>query len=438
MNERSLMLKKRNTALCFVLSLILTTCAVNIFAARYYRLLEHERIKYLGLRGMDSAVAEEYLNLESAKERTVFYDNYWLGREGERVVFEERSMYAFRQFGGSAPLSDDRIPVYVKYGEPRKEIITPEKKIGVQTSVTVRPAEIWTYHEEGLIFDFVRMARAYELISQAAFGDRVIIPHLREIISDTAVDLQPIESLNFVMACGRFRQQKNLTRLEIYLGIDIADTTGMSIFRDIKVFDRRDSIVNHKRHVLVPTGGESGIFVDEANLWLKPDEYRVVIELVDLKNRRSGKKDVSVNLIEYQDDAKEISDLIPVRLIDKSFTHEKFDKPVGRVIPLLLTELPVHRPFYFYSEAYNLDTQDGMYRVRTTYEVYNKERMRQEVVDVMIKDWIEPGNIAYLGAEYHPMDLVPGNYIIVLKVKDLVSGKERSAVAEVKLVGAEP
>ncbi|MGD8979728.1 MAG: hypothetical protein PVH23_06630, partial [candidate division WOR-3 bacterium] len=124
-----------------------------------------------------------------------------------------------------------------------------------------------------------------------------------------------------------------------------------------------------------------------------------------------------------------------VRLIDKSFTHEKFDKPIGRVIPLLETDLPVHKPLYFYSEAYNLETKDGLHRVRTTYEVYNKEKMRQEVVDVMIKDWIEPGNVAYFGAEYHPMDLVAGNYIIVLRVKDLISGKERSAVTEVRLTG---
>ena len=96
--------------------------------------------------------------------------------------------------------------------------------------------------------------------------------------------------------------------------------------------------------------------------------------------------------------------------------------------------MPVYRPFYFYAEAYNLETRNGMFRVRTTYEVYNKERMRQEIVDVMIKDWIEPGNVAYLGTEYHPMDLAPGNYIIVLRVKDLVSGKERSAVAEFHLV----
>jgi hypothetical protein len=417
----------------FLIACAIIGCAVNIFAARYYRLLEYERIWYLGLRGIDTTAAATYLNLESTKERTTFYDDYWAGKDDEREQFEERSKYAFRQFGGNAPLSDDRIPVYVQHGEARKEIITQDKKIGVQPSIRVRPAEIWTYQKEGLIFDFVRMARAYVLISRAEFGDGVVIPHLKEVAADTAFDSEYENSLDFSMSHGRFRQQKNLTRLELYLGVVLDDTSGFTFFREIKVFNRRDSIVSHTRHLLVPEGADSGRFVDEVNLWLKPEQYRVEVKLVDMKNQLTGTKELSVDLIEYQDDVKEISDLIPVSLIDKSFTHEKFEKPVGRVIPLLETDLPVHKPFYFYSEAYNLDTKDGLYRVRTTYEVYNKERMRQEVVDVMIKDWIEPGNIAYFGAEYHPMDLVAGNYIIVLKVKDLISGKERSAVTEVRL-----
>lgn len=417
----------------FLIVFAIISCAVNIFAARYYRLLEYERIWYLGLRGIDTTAAATYLNLESTKERTAFYDDFWAGRDDEREQFEERSKYAFRQFGGNAPLSDDRIPVYVQHGEARKEIITQDKKIGVQPSIRVRPAEIWTYQKEGLIFDFVRMARAYVLISKAEFGDGVVIAHLKEVASDTAFDSEYDNPLDFSLSYGRFRQQRNLTRLELYLGVMVNDTSGLNLFREIKVLNRRDSIVSHTRHLLVSDGTDSGMFVDEVNLWLKPEQYRVEVKLVDRKNQRTGTKELSVDLIEYQDDVKEISDLIPVRLIDKSFTHEKFEKPVGRVIPLLEKDLPVHKPFYFYSEAYNLETKDGLYRVRTTYEVYNKERMRQEVVDVMIKDWIEQGNIAYLGAEYHPMDLVAGNYIIVLKVKDLISGKERSAVTEVRL-----
>ena len=410
-------------------------CASNIFAARYYRLLEGERVKYLGLRGIDTLVAHEYLHLESVSDRTAFYDEYWAGRDDERQLFEERSQYAFRQFGKSAPLSDDRIPVYVRYGEPsRREIIAPEKKIGVSASLVVNPAEIWRYQKEGLMFDFVRLARAYELMARAEFGDRVFIPHLKEVHADTNVEIPAAEPLDFSITYGRFRQQRNLTRLEIYATIDITDSGDYELYREISVFNRRDSLVHNSKHILMPEHGDIGSFVDEVNLWLKPEEYRVEVSLYDIKNGRAGKKEFAVNLVEYQDDVKEISDLIPACLIDRNFTHEKFEKPVGRTIPLLNTILPVHHPFYLYSEAYNLETKDGMYRVRTTYEVYNKERMRQEVVDVMIKDWIEPGNTAYLGTEYHPMDLLPGSYMIVLKVKDLISGKERSAVAEFRLV----
>jgi hypothetical protein len=427
-------MKARKYLVFFALIFLTVHCTSNIFAARYYRLLEDERVKYVGLRGIDILIAEEYLNLASTTERMKFYENYWMDKDKERALFEERSNYAFRQFGRTAPLSDDRIPVYVKYGEPRREIITPEKKVGVSASLVVNPAEIWTYHGEGLMFDFVRIARSYELMAVSEFGDGVRIPHLKEIASDTIIASVSEEPLDFVVSYGRFRQQKNLTRLEIFLIIQIEDTSDFRLYREIRVFNRRDSLVSHMRHVMVPEHGRSGMFVDESNLWLKPEEYRVEVSLTDMGGWRTGKKEAAINLVEYQDDAKEISDLIPARLIDRSFTHEKFEKPVGRMIPLLEATLPVHKPFYLYAEAYNLETRDGMYQARTIYEVYNKEKMRQEVVDVMIKDWIEPGNTAFLGAEYHPMDLVPGNYIIVLKVKDLLSGKERSAVAEFVLV----
>lgn len=415
-------------------AMLVTHCASNIFAARYYRLLEHERVLYLGLMGIDTTSARVYLNLESPGDRSTFYENYWMNRGDERAVFEQRSKHAYAQFGRSAPLSDDRIPVYVKYGEPRREIITPEKRIGVNASLVINPAEVWTYYRDGLMFDFVRVARSYELISMSQFGDSVRIPHLKEIASDTIVEIRPEGSLDFMVAYGRFRQQRNLTRLEIYMGVPIEDTTGFRLYREIRVYNKRDSLVCDLKHILQPEHAARGLFVDESNLWLRPEEYRVEVSLTDMRDHSIGTREAMINLVEYQDDVKEISDLIVSGLIDRSFTHEKFEKPVGRVIPLLETTRPVHRPFYLYAEAYNLMMQDGMHQLRTTYEVYNKERMRQEVVDVMIKDWIEPGDIAFLGAEYHPMDLVPGNYMIVLKVTDLLSGKERSAVAELKLI----
>lgn len=427
-------MKGREYIIAIVACLLALHCAGNIFAARYYRLLEPERVKYLGFMGIDTLAARQYLNQESPSERKMFYEEYWQDRSEECAVFEQRSAYAYREFGKNAPLSDDRIRVYVKHGEPRRETVTPEHRVGVSPGLDVNPAEVWTYNADGLKFDFVRIARAYKLLSVSEFGDRVRIAHLRETASDTVIEVAAGEPLDFMISYGRFRQQKNLTRLELYLEIAVDDTAHAEFIREIKVHDRNESMVHDTKQVLAPAHAASGRFVDEVNLWLNPEEYRVEVSLTELRTRRTGKKIFMVNLVEYTEDVKEISDLITARLIDRSFTHEKFEKPVGRVIPLLQTVLPVHEPFYLYAEAYNLDTKDGMHQVRTIYEVYNKDRMRQEIVDVMVKDWIEPGNTAFLGAEYHPMDLAPGSYMIVLKVKDILSGRERSAVAEFIMV----
>jgi GWxTD domain-containing protein len=413
----------------------IVSCAVaNIFAARYYRLLQNERKIFLGFRGIDSLAAIEYIELDSPQERIQFYSDYWESRDEERKLFEERIEYAFRAYGKYAPLSDDRIQIYVRYGSPSKrEEITPEKKLAIKVTEKVNPAEIWTYKKDGLIFDFVRIARAYKLIARSEFGDRVSIPYLREIASEAAPAMTLKEKLLFDMATGRFRQKKNLTRLEIYLTIAVSDTSDLVLARHVRIYDRNDSLIDEKHNMLIPQNIENGIAFDEVNFWLEPEEYRVEVEMIDTKHNRSTMKSELVSLIEYQDDAKEISDLIPSVLIDNSFTHEKFDKPVGRVIPLVDPMVRVNVPFYFYAEVYNLETQDGMHRLTTTYEVTNKEKMKRAIVDVMIKDYMAEGNVAYLGAEYHPMDLAPGHYMIVLRAVDLLSGKERTAVAEFEL-----
>ncbi len=420
--------------------LLLLSCTTNLIAPRYYHLLKKERKIYLGLRAVDSVSAHHYIELSSPYERRRFYEKLWKDKDPrEKIEFEQRIEYAFKKFGRYAPLSDDRLPTYVKYGRPTKqERITPRKMFGAKTNIFVKPAEVWTYKTEGLIFDFVRIGRAYKLISTSSFGDTVKIPYLKKIFSDTLVDIKSEGRLDFKIACGRFRQKRNLTRLELYVKFEITDTTGLSFGRRIIVKNENDSILMQYNDILKPVDGNNTIFYDEVNLRLKPARYHIEVSYTDLKNHYIGKKKLSVNLINYQNDAKEISDLIPAYLIDHSATRKKFDKPIGRMIPLVEPVLPVHRPFYLYAEVYNLETKDGRHHLRTTYEVYNREKMRKEIADIMIDDWFEPGDVAYLGALYHPMDLPPGHYIIVLRAKDELNGKERNTIAEFELIpGAE-
>ena len=252
--------------------------------------------------------------------------------------------------------------------------------------------------------------------------------------------LQPAGgNLNFRLSYGRFRQKKNLTRLELYFAVDLPDTQGVKILRKIDVYDQKDSLLDEKIMFLAPVNAGRGVFYDEVNLWLEPQQYRVSIELYDYKSRSAGKKELLINLLEYAEDVKEVSDLVPAFLIDESFTAEKFNKPVGRVIPLVKSVMPVRQPFYFYHEVYNLETKNGMHRIRTTYQIYNLQERRnrpieEEVVDVLIQELVEESDVAYLAAKYHPMDLLPGNYLIVTKDKDLLSGKERTAIGEFELV----
>lgn len=428
------MLIKKLKNLFFIL-IVFTACSRNIFIAGYYRLLEKERKIYLGLKSIDSVSANNYLKLSSPTERKYFYDQYWQGRDEERQEFEKRAEHALKEFGRYAPLTDERIPVYIKYGTPtRRYIITPEKKIGVVTREYVRPAEIWTYKDEGIEFDFVRLTRAYQIINTSHFGDSVKIPLLKDDTLGGEIPLN-IQSgkLNFNIAFSRFRQRKDLVRLELYSTLNLEDTVNCKILRRVQIFNQLDSVVTEKNDYLKPVDGDKGTFYDETNLWLAPQKYRVVIEYINLKTGDAGKNEFYVDLLDYKDDAKKISDLVFAKLIDDEWVEEKFFKPVGRVIPLINASLPVANSFYIYHEVYNLQTKEGQHLLKVDYEIYNKVKMRKEIVDVMSQTESSEGDIAYIAAKYHPMDLPSGEYIIVARSTDLLSGEQYTAVGEFML-----
>lgn len=428
-------------SLLFALFIVACGSMSSILGARFYRLSEMERKIYVGLKGIDSSAADRYIVLESSVERVRLYDSLFQDQPEARKRFEERIEEAFREYGRFAPLLDDRIPIYVRHGKPTsRRVITPGKTVGVTQRYVIKPAEIWDYRSEGREFDFIRMGRAYRLFAETEYGERVPVPHLKEEPDQAITPLQPAGgNLNFRLSYGRFRQKKNLTRLELYFAVDLPDTQGVRILRKVDIYDQKDSLLDERSMILVPRNAGRGVFYDEVNLWLEPQQYRVSIELYDYQTRSAGKKEIFVNLLEYAEDVKEVSDLIPAALIDESFTAEKFQKPVGRVIPLVNNAMPIHRPFYFYHEVYNLETKNGLHQIRTTYQIFNLQDRRdlpieEEVVDVLLQELFEEGDVAYLAAKYHPMDLLPGRYLIVTKDKDLLSGKERTTIGEFELI----
>lgn len=431
-------LGRRVRRACTIVPFILLTtiaCSRNMIDARYYQLLESERPRYIGLRSIDSLAGRDFMMLESATERSRFYDSYWEYRSEERREFEERIAYAMREYGFQAPLSDERVSIYIRHGIPsRRQIVTPVKVVGVESREAVNPVEIWTYRGAGVEYDLMRLGRAYRIIATSWFGDKVTVPYLVRDTLLTTGSRDSTGSLDHEVAYGRFRQKRNLTRLELYFQVFMPDTAQRVVRRQVEVYLPSDSLVTQTVQLLRPRNQASGWFFDQENLWLEPRVYRVVVTLQDLSDGRTSRRELEVDLMAYHNDAKEISDLIGAQLIDESSTDEKFQKGLWRVIPRPRNESPQRVPFYFYHEVYNLQTDDGNHQLRTSYEIYNKERMRKEIVDMLVQDDIGDGDVAYLSAKYHPTDLPVGEYMIVARDRDLLSGIERTTVSEFTLL----
>jgi hypothetical protein len=432
-------MKKYRCTKIVLLAMIVIGCSLSYIqhlAARYYRLTDKEKKIFLGFKATDSSLAMTYLNLTSATERNAFYDNCWQGNEEKRNEFEERTDFAFREFGRYEPLNDDRLPVYIKYGMPTDRTVYNQQKMMMSASKEiVKPAEIWTYKSIGIEFDFVQEFRAFKNIAMTEFGEQAKINYLNEDSTESSMTAESTGILDFDLTFGRFIQEKGLTRVELYLNVEMSDTS-LPFLQVTEVYDcRNDSLVYESRRLLKSAGEGAGIYYDELNLWLEPRQYRAVYRLYDLKNRKAGKKDLNLNLLEYAEEAKKISDLVPAILIDNFATVEKFRKPPGRFIPLAKSTIPVHQPFYLYHEVYNLETDDSLHQLRTTYEVYNKVKMKREIVDVMIQEEIGKGRTAYLTTKYHPMDLPVGIYIIISHDTDVITGKECAAIFEFELTG---
>lgn len=405
--------------------------------SRFSRLTSNERKTFIGLKARDSLAAATYLNLTTSRERLDYYAGYWQGREMEKKDFERRCEYAFREFSRYNLLNDDRIPVYIAYGHPTNRILYAGKDlILLPGSEVIKPAEIWTYGNEGYEFDFSKVKKGCTMIARSEFGRHVPIPCLREDTTASDRDHDSTGVLDFNVADGRFRQREGLTRFEIYLNLRLEDTLGHVLCRVISIFDAgSDTLVMAKRDYLRPVNSDRGTFYDEVNFILEPKDYRMRIELRDLKDGRSGRREFNIDLLEYANDVKEISDLIAAVLIDTVRMESAFDKPFGRVIPCATATFPVRTPFYFYHEVYNLSTTNRGYELNTTYEIYRKEGMKQEILDILIQDVTGTETTACLSAKYHPFNLPAGVYIVVAKDTDKQSGKVRTAIAEFTLVG---
>lgn len=428
--------------------ILVTACASLFFAAcrtsfemppLFWILTEPEKQYYFGMLSIDSAAARRYLNLEYPAERTQMLEVYWRGREAEWMEFRSRVGYAEKTFGKHGIVNDDRARLYIRYGPPSERTVveSKRKRISLTAILEARPVEVWIYRNSSREFDLVKSAGGnFKVVAASRTGDSVAVAWLEAVPDSMARGRQSTPVITaFDVSIGRFRQKKGLTRLEIYIGVDLPDTSGVVLDRDVKIVDQSGQVVDRDTAVVLPRGAPAGYFVDEVNFLVQPRRYKIEVAIRARPDGERMVKNFEVDLLEYAQDLKLVSDLVQASIIDDGFTADKFVKPAKpRLIPCPSRGTPVGRPFYFYHEVYSLAINaEGNHRIKTSYRIFEKTTRQEQIVDYVEKVEEDVSATGYIAAKWRPMNFPAGRYVVVAETHDLIVDRKVQTILEFEL-----
>ncbi len=269
-------------------------------------------------------------------------------------------------------------------------------------------------------------------------------------------------ALDFYLASSAFRAQEGLTALEIYYGIPTAQLLfapgqdGARIAqldRGIVVYNQAgDPVYRTSREMLLAASGEAtqapGAYMPEMDrLFLSPGNYRISVQVLDRRSRKSQVYHINRVVPEYDiDDELKISDVelaATINVADKS----RFQKGDIEVIPIASKAYLPAQPVFIYFEIYNLKRNSfGQTKYRVSYVVRSRDQKTIGArilggVGKMLGQKSEQGvvSIEYeqVGTEtqepgYLELDMSrsePGEKIVEIAVVDETTGQTVTATA---------
>lgn len=413
------------------------------------RLNPEEKLDYLVLSSIDEAAAHQYATLSIPAGRADFLDWFWQHSPAapgplRREEYYQRAREARGFFGAVDLLGDDRVRTYVRFGPPRREAYEPSPVTDETVRVIVNPAEIWTYSKLGYQFDFVRTGTAFKLVGETRFGPAAVAPALEEVdLGRPAPRAAPeARALDLAIGLARFRQQGDSVEVGVHFGVPAVVLTGLPgrlLFIRIRISPRGGPVAVAES-CWASTGAEpdtlaSRLVVARRVYRLPVDFYDVELNAVSSDGRAAGRVSGQLNLVDYVRRAQQVSDIALYSLADSSSQGPQFERlPWLRVVPLVLPEVKSGRTFYALYELYNLGIDDeGRHQVQADYDIIEEATRRLAVVPTPTRFEAGPGADATLVERVHTMDLRPGWYILVARVRDLLKQQDLSLTTRFRI-----
>jgi len=424
----------------------------------------------------------EYLALPDSAAKERYWHRFWKAKDPTPTTernerFEEhqrRVAYADRNFRSMAYYWDDRGKIYIKYGEPDEReayamgqsptdkwyaqmdtVSTKRANLAGRVSAT-RPWEHWTYYTMGKEFYFVELRIGYQLtrnFQEAADANytnpgasRAVNMEQPGLATEPPGDAYKHDfgrALDFPFGVCRFAAAKG-AEVWVYYSVPLArigfdDSTGLGLlFRNVVVMDRdlrevgRDEEILRPRRVEDPATIRESQAVDVCRFLLQPGEYTIAISVEDMESGRIGIYKVPMEVIDYQKGVEETSDLLIAADIQSDSAEGRFRRGEYRLVPQASHSFRAGSPVYVYFEVYNLKPgPDSLCQAEVTYSMVSKKSERSTTTEPAR---LESRQRTIDRAVALPTEgLMPGDYILLAEVRDLVSGKMRSLTRKFNL-----
>lgn len=467
---------------------MISICLLGCSATdRYLRRATPEiRDTYYELRPLlTDEEALEFLKL-SRVEREEWLRKFWKSKdptpttEGNefKEEHERRVEYAKANFGSSFTMRpwDDRGEVYIKYGEPEERRLGVYKSsdrkgyIGRDFNTGCSDGEVWHYDRYLLDFQFedyhcIGYFNLVPFVSEVvAMRDKDVpkLPHedMDRLQGFNAMKAEKVDmqkeiyehdyggkALDYALDVASFRFKKDLYDVDVNLGIPTGklgqsenDTTAQGgLMRRISVFDEnlvevaKDSTTTYYS----TTSTKELLLVDQKSFHLTPGEYTIAVEVKNLSTNSIGiyKKEI---VLPAHTDPKEqyISQIIMAAEIRPPQPNErKYIKHDLAVVPLPSKTYYADQMIKFYYEVYNLKLDnEGKAHYLVNYDLVNTKEKKEEnifssyVLTAKSPDIYEVGYI-------DPAEISAGDYILVARVQDALSGKIMKSVSPFRVLG---
>ncbi len=429
--------------LCLCLSLLLGACSQVRRLTPADSLSDEDKLNYLVLAAFSPDAARQYATAPGEQSRAEYLAWFWKSHPSRpdappssllsspSAFYRQRAVEARSYFGATDLLNDDRVRTYICFGPARREQYEPRPVETGEGRVFVNPAEIWSYDPIGRQFDFVRTGTAYKIVGESRYGPSTRMPELELLERERPATALPDDArpLWFEMSLGRLGQHADSVEVELAFGIPQQALPAEEGVRPVSItFDimprskgtpvRRSSLYGCP--LLVDTSAVD-LAVGREVFTLPADIYTFTVTAVAADDQSASLKSQNLNLIDYSRRNQPVSDVLFYSLVDSTPQSPQFRRPDwARAVPLVVRRVHSGRSFYVLYEIYHLNTDSaGNHSAEVNYELVQRETREKAVLPAPRRFINGPGTTGVAVERVHTMDLKPGPYLLVSRVRDL-------------------